>query len=850
MAGNPVQEERQRWREVERLVDGDPEPPESSDEGDRTEPLEEGLRNRLERFFGSPDAASPIDRPLEKQLGGLAGAAFDRRDRLGLRAGDEVGPYRIEEVIGEGGMGTVFRARRADGSFEQEVALKLLHRSPADEGARRRFVQERQILANLRHPHIARLLDGGMVREMPYLVMERIDGPPVTEYCRRRQLGPEPRIRLLLQACSAIRYAHRHGVIHRDLKPSNLLVEDGADREPRLAVLDFGIARIEDVEAHVTSTGEVFGTPGYMSPEQTLGNRAEVDRRSDVYSLGVVLYELLAGELPFRGRDSGEVLRRVLDGEPTPLRRHLPGLSTDLETITETCLSRDPARRYDSVRALAEDLESYLDGGPIAARPEGWIARWRRRARQRPKTAALVLGALGLLLAALASLVLLAVRYTRDLEVERNAALAARKDAEGLLEFMLEDLHEGLDRVGRLDLLEQVARESVEYYDRQPAGSTFEEIQGRAAALFNVGEVLEGQGDLAAARQVFEENRRVFAARVETDTDPRWRLELARSHIALASVIERQGDVLAALDHAGRALELTDQIAEAGRSPGWAELRFECLALEGWLAREAGKVEDALRLLEEAQRFATTYARQEPEQEEEWRHRRAMASSYLGMVHYQEGSFAEALASFFPAREEMAELVALDPANTAWREELQLMLTRIGSVQFDQGDLEAAIETSREAGRQSAILVQLEPGNANWLREKSVVHATLSAAHRELGDLSTALVELGRSLEISRASYQRSPDNPSLGNDLAWDLLDLGRLQRDLGAHDRAEAAWLEAAEVTERVGLDSAYYLSTRVQVLLELGRVEEARPLVAELRTAGWKDADLWELCERHGV
>ena len=218
-------------------------------------------------------------------------------------------------------MGTVFEARRADGSFEQAVALKVLHRSPMDEQAHRRFLQERQILAGLRHPNIARLLDGGVIRGMPYLVMERVQGLPLVEYCENQKLGRDERLRLLLQACDAIRHAHREGVVHRDLKPSNLLVEEGPLGASRTVVLDFGIARIDEPGEGVTVTGQIFGTPGYMSPEQASG--ATVDARSDVYALGIVLYELLAGQRPFEG-EAHQILERLVTEEPVPLRRRMP----------------------------------------------------------------------------------------------------------------------------------------------------------------------------------------------------------------------------------------------------------------------------------------------------------------------------------------------------------------------------------------------------------------------------------------------------------------------------------------------------------------------------------------------
>ncbi|MEM6792985.1 MAG: serine/threonine-protein kinase, partial [Acidobacteriota bacterium] len=669
-----------RWREIESALDR------ASEESPST-PDPKQLES---------EPASPLDRPIDEVFGGLLNRAMGslRSGEVGgepVGPGDEIGAYRLEAVLGEGGMGTVFRAVRADGSFEQEVALKVLHRGPADEGARRRFLQERQILASLRHPHIARLLDGGVIGRVPYLVMERIDGVPITDFCRRRSASAELCVRLFLQVCGAMRYAHRQGVIHRDLKPSNLLVEeapsgDGSASEPRVAVLDFGIARLEGAGPLVTATGQIFGTPGYMSPEQARGDRSRVDSRSDLFSLGAVLYEMLTGHRPFEGRDAPEVLSRLAAADMVPIRHRLPGISPDLETIVETCLHSEPRRRYASVRTLGDDLERFLEGLPISARPIASLERWQRLARRRPKTTAFVAGALGVSLTSLIALGLMAVRHTQDLRAERNAAEAARQDAEGLLEFMLEDLHLGLDRIGRLDLLEKVARQSLEYYRRRPSLASGDETLRRAQALFNAGEILESQGDREAALDAYRQNLRVFERLVATEPTSRWRLELARSHQTIATALWDTPEADSALEHISRALELTRGLqAEGWDSESWAKVHFRCLSYMGWLLRDAGAFEEAAALLEEARAFAERRAEPGPESvgeaprrrsrsELDWQRRHAVALSYLGLARLGERSLLEAEEAFLEARTLCEEVLEAYPADVRVREELQLTL--------------------------------------------------------------------------------------------------------------------------------------------------------------------------------
>ncbi len=833
------------------------------------------LDPRLVSFLASPEAASPIDQPIDESFAALLGRALGPEARLGLGPGDRVGAYLLEGVLGEGGMGTVFLAQRADGSFEQQVALKVLHRGPADEGARRRFLQERQILARLRHPHIARLLDGGLIGGIPYLVLEHIDGPPLTTYCDLLKLGPEERIRLLLQACDAVRHAHSQGVIHRDLKPSNLLVEKGPDGTARVAVLDFGIARVEREDARVTITGQVFGTPGYMAPEQASGDPAKVDRRADVYALGVLLYELLSGHRPLP-----EAGKLAPGAEPLPLHVRLPGVPRDLATITETCLLQGPEGRYASVRALMEDLERYLDGRPIAARPISWPERWWRRCRRHPGIAILAGVAVATVLVSGLLLASMAVRHARDLQVERNAAIDARIHAEEMLGFMLEDLHGGLERVGRLDLLESVARRALDYYDDQDdddqeAGDQDDDDQdpgdraagqaladssqkalGRAKALFNAGDVLEKQAEFSQAIKAYESTHRTFVELVSRSSEPIWRLELARSHWALAGAMDRQGDAKAA-DHALAALALSRQLGELEHLPvGWEELHFEILALGGWVLREARSSqapEEALALLREALRFASEKAGGHGEAEKAWRHRRAVVLSYLGLAHGERGDLAVAVERFLAARELCEDLLSAEPANTLWREELQLVHARMGYAYLDLGDLDAAAAALKLALQEAEHLVRYEPSHRKWQRELGVSLAALAAIHRQRGELGRARARLEGSLEVSRRLAVRFPTNSSARNDLAWDLLDYGRILRDLGDTTAAHEAWEEAVAWIRPIRLrapENAYYLDTEAQILLELGRRDEAAPLVTALLDLDWAAPDFLDLAAAHGL
>jgi len=350
-------------------------------------------------------------------------------------AGLRIGPYRTLHLIAAGGMGSVYLAERVDAAYRKQVAVKILRAGLGTEDFLARFRTERQVLADLDHPNIARLVDGGSTEEgLPYLVMDYVDGEPVDAYADRNRLGVGERLRLFLKICDAVEYAHQNLVIHRDLKPSNILVDAGG--EPKL--LDFGIAKVMDPAvpdaAGLTLTANRALTPRYASPEQIRGER--VTTSTDVYSLGVVLYELLTGRSPYRIESSGlfDVERaisagvttrpsqEVRDGEPgvatvrnsTP-RRLAQNLSGDLDTIILRALSKEPERRYRGVQELAADVRRHLEGLPVLARPDTVRYRLSRfAARNRPVVTSV-----------LSIIAVLAVALTVALAANRRARSAA-----------------------------------------------------------------------------------------------------------------------------------------------------------------------------------------------------------------------------------------------------------------------------------------------------------------------------------------------------------------------------------------------------------------------------------------
>ncbi|HEY1812313.1 MAG TPA: serine/threonine-protein kinase [Kofleriaceae bacterium] len=362
-----------------------------------------------------PGAKEPVTVPATPLARGMRGEA------------PKIPGYRIGAVLGEGGMGTVYAAEQD--APRRRVAIKILQ--SRSQSALVRFAAEAEIMARLDHAGIARVLEAGEADGHPFLVMEHVDGTTLDKFAP--PLSLRRRVELFASLCDAVHHAHLKGVIHRDLKPTNVMVKS----DGRVVVLDFGVARLAEhadktppgfASNSVTRAGELIGTPLYMSPEQAQLRADEVDVRTDVYTLGVMLYELACGELPYGPRDAplGVLTGMISEDPPKPLASRDPALKGDLDAITHKALQKEPADRYQSVAALGDDVRRHLDGLPITVRVPGVVERARRFVKRRPVVAATLAGA------TLAALVFAAtVTYLwRAAEDARGHAVVARNDLE------------------------------------------------------------------------------------------------------------------------------------------------------------------------------------------------------------------------------------------------------------------------------------------------------------------------------------------------------------------------------------------------------------------------------------
>jgi len=405
------------------------------------------LRNEVESLLGYADAhlSEPPERSeLAKILGEIAG--MPTIDRIEVSpavdgttlAPTSIGKYRILRLLAEGGMGTVYEAEQEHP--RRAVALKVIRPGFARVELLRRFEQESQALARLQHPSIAQIYEAGTADSgsgpQPYFAMEFIRGDSLLEYAKGHQLNTRQRLELVAKICDAVHHAHQRGIIHRDLKPGNILVDESG--QPK--ILDFGVARVTDIDAkntRQTDVGQIVGTLAYMSPEQVLADPLELDTRSDVYALGVLLFELLTGRLPYKiSGQIHEALHTIREEDPAPLSAISRSYRGDIETIVSKALEKDKERRYASAAGMAADIRRYLSDEPIAARPPSAVYQLQKFARRHK---AVVAGVAAVFVVLITGVVASTWEATRARRAEQVATTEAAT-AKAVNDFLQHDL--------------------------------------------------------------------------------------------------------------------------------------------------------------------------------------------------------------------------------------------------------------------------------------------------------------------------------------------------------------------------------------------------------------------------
>lgn len=733
------------------------------------------------------------DTALRREVESMLAHASDRLDvcadnlahaRAGdgsLLIGQRLGDYELIRELGRGGMGAIYLARRADEEFEKEVAIKVLKRGTDTDEVLRRFRAERQILARLEHPNIARLLDAGTTADgLPYFVMEYVAGARITDFCVARKLSIGDRVRLFLKVCDAVRFAHQNLVVHRDLKPGNILVN--AEGEPKL--LDFGIAKLlapEIATLEVTALQSQRLTPAYASPEQVRGDL--VTTVTDVYGLGALLYELLTGTPPHRfssAHPSPTELLRVVAEAKAPrassvaanaeMRHHLRG---DLDTILETALRKRPQERYSGVGFFADDLRRYLNGRPVRARP----ATFGYRAGKFIGRNKIAVGAAVILVLALLGGGIVTVWQARRAAWHAERAAHHFRDLRQLANSFLFEFHDAIATL---------------------PGAT-------AARQLVVGRALQYLDGLAR----------------DTSDDPQLQIELAQAYVKVGDVQGKPytpnlGDAPGAVRSYQKAIQIAEPLARREHGSAITSARrtvmTACANLAGVQSRMSD-LDSATRNNSRALEIAERLVNEDSTHTKEWREMIVGCEVGLGDAieagnHRREDPvlFRNALEHYRRALAIAEELLAATPNSVLELRRLARCCTRVAAVLAELGAQTGEAATFDECFalhnrtlELHEVALKLEPENATIRRniaDELVMTAYAHALARR--DLDEAIAKCARALEIEKPLAAADPSNAEAQQDLSFAHYVNGRLFQAKGDPATAEQHYAAALEILE----------------------------------------------------
>jgi eukaryotic-like serine/threonine-protein kinase len=653
---------------------------------------------------------------------------------------DRVGAWKPGRLLGAGGMGVVYESSRADGAYEREAAIKLIH--PGFGSAfQARFVLERNVLARLDHVGIARLLDGGVAPDgRPFVVMERVDGPTITEHAQENDLPIKERLALFLQACDAVDFAHRALVVHRDLKPSHIVVAD-VQNAPQVKLLDFGVAKLLDVsdDQELTRAGLGPITPQYAAPEQVTGG--PITTATDVYALGVILFELLTGERPYDLSESSasQIERTIREVEPrrpslaSPRKEHGKQLAGDLDWITLKALEKDPGRRYNSAAALASDLRRYLDSRPVGARPPTLTYRTRRFVRRnRWGVAAGLMVAVSLLISVSGVAWQAHVASQERDRAERRFDLA-RETAQVLL-YEVDDLLAPL--AGTTEVRERIVERSLDYLSRLGAEAA-DNVPLKidiAAAYLRAGSILGAPtaaslGHLSDAEESYRRGLAILppvaGGTAEWHAHALWVRAMLTERLAEARAF--QGDVSTALTYLSDALELY-------RAHGMLS------------ADDGGRAQRAIAIAH------------------------IKLGDHFGNPDFpNEGRTVEAVAQYDSALAILAPMAGESDIVAARLS--GVVHERRGTLRRLEGMFESALEDYRSSRDIRLEMLRLRPFDYDTQRDVGIAHEKLALLYRDQGHVSDALLEMQAAVEVYRGIAQSDSANVQ-----AWETLAIGHL--------------------------------------------------------------------------
>jgi tetratricopeptide (TPR) repeat protein len=798
------------WRDIERILATVIEVPEN----DRAARIQElcgdcaELRAEVESLLAAHENAGTFLAVETKISSELSAPAF--------LSGRQLGSYRLLDIIGAGGMGTVYRAERTDGHFQKHVAIKVVPAAIHSPELQRRFNSEQQILACLEHPNIARLLDAGISHDgIPYFVMEYVEGTTINQYCDSRALGTKERLRIFQTVCESVQYAHQHLVVHRDLKPANILISGHG--VPKL--LDFGVAKILDPwrAGLAEATHSLLNpmTPAYASPEQARGDK--LTTASDIYSLGVVLYELVTGlpAQPVADKSLDEAIRIITETEPpkpTTALRNKTGantsartleLSTDVDAIVAKAMRKDPQQRYSSARELSSDISRYLEGMPVLAH-RGSLRYLAGKFAARHKAG--VLAATIALILAVAGFGLV-MHQNHIAQRERARAQRRFDDVRSLAKSLMFEVHDSIkDLPGATPARKLLVSRASQYLDSlsREAGDDAGLQRELAAAYERLGDVqgnpeLSNLGDPTAALASYGKAAALRESLLKLQSsDPALKLDLSGTYLKVGTCKDASGDLSGALTSLQRARITAEETGLDRQDPALVD----ALAAAHWaiarVTREQGNLPAALVGYRTAIALRESARVTDPAKKTEFRTRIAASEREIAEVFRQQKQYAAAVETAARSLASLESVSGKDPDNSTLRRWVGAGYDQLGTCLEDAGKLDDALDNFRKGREIFHKTMVKDPTDTDASRVTGFMDLEVGRVLVKKGDSSNALPLLNEALAIFQNLAKSSPEISYLSDDFANVYSELGMAYAALGSdgrlpHSIRREHWLQA---------------------------------------------------------
>lgn len=738
--------------------------------------------------------------------------------------------YKIIQQIDSGGQSDVYLAERSDGVYQQTVVIKFISGQFEHRALKQQFLQEMQLLADLRHPGVVTIIDGNITEQgQPWLVLDHIEGLHIDQHVERHGLTTDGVVKLVMDLCETLQFVHNRRVFHKDLKPGNVLVKNIND-VPYPVLIDFGIAMQQGDQVALN-----FGTRGYSAPEQIKGQ--QVDQRTDLYALGVLFGHLL---LTSQGQatpiEQADDLKVAMKGASLP---------RELIQVIARLIETDPAKRYPSADALRADLNQWQLGFPLSFDTHKFSAVVLKSVKRHPWVT------LGLMLG-LVSAVFFTIKYTRDTHHLQQLTIAEKNATDELMNFMLDDLFENLERIGRIDVLQSVVMQSVDHLGRQDPLTLDQAGHLQSAkAYINTGRVLDYLEQSEQAQAMFQSAAGHLQQAVGAGADPLDHLPLlARLKVYESQVLSSAGQEQATEQVLLESIEAMHQLLllepTSSQMPLWeASLELGYHYME--YTREESAAQVARTVAIARQQLANN------PQSADWLYASSHSLQMKAWYEFDFGALDQGIVDVLLAIEHAQASMALDPEDLKKQNNERILHNQLGFFYLEAQQLEPAKQAVLKAIELGDDLKLKAPFNQEFEREHAYSYGTAGELFQQLGELDEALRYYQITLATTEQLYASDPLNYSAANDLAVDKLLVADLRQQLGQNEQAQAEFFAVDALIQPVYQaepNNKYYAHTLLVTKLHLQQWEQAKPLFELAKNNDMVDGTVKALLEKHDL